>query len=145
MRATSYEPRPLYIANPSLAENVLIDSSDERHVRAEMPDAPRSIINPYHSTCPPFSPDLWTVRTIRIRKIYHAFEYPKLPLEPFFRDYTFVWRAVSGFNNYATRVEEEIVSWAFGIAKFRAEYFVTLETTLNEDECCSLKVGHGKS
>ena len=110
------------------------------HVRAEMPDAPRSIINSYRSTCPPFPPDLWTVRTIRIRKIYHALEYPKLPLEPFFRDYMFVSRAVIGFNNYATRVEKEIVSWAFGINKFRAVYFVTLETTFNEDDV----VAHSK-
>jgi hypothetical protein len=71
--------------------------------------------------------------------MYRMSEYPKLPLEPFFHDYTVVWRAVIGFNNYATCMEVEIMIWAFGIAKFRAEYFVTLETTFDKDD-----VAHSK-
>ena len=101
---------------------------------------PRSIIIiiiiSYHLICPPFLPDLRTVRFIRISevKFYCIFEFSKLPFEPFFRDETIPFPAVVAFNNYATYVEVEIMFGAFGIARFRAEYCVTLETTGDEHD-----------
>ena len=46
----------------------------------------------------------------------------------------FVIREAIAFNKYGTCVETEIVFWAFGIDRFRAEYCVTLETTYDEDD-----------
>lgn len=43
------------------------------------------------------------------------------------------------FNDYATFVEIEIVFWAFGIATYRAEYCVTLETIFDEDDVTHYK------
>jgi len=81
-------------------------------------------------------PDIWPVRLILISEVesYHTFEFPKFPSEPFFRDLIFVIRAVIAFNDYATYVEVEIVLWAFGIDRFRAEYCIILETIFDEDD-----------
>lgn len=60
-------------------------------------------------------------------------EYPKLPLEPFSRDNKIAQPDVTGFNNYATSVEVEIVFWTFGIVRFSAEFCETLETRSDKD------------
>ena len=48
------------------------------------------------------------------------FEFSKLVFEPFFRD---LFHALVAFNNYAAFVEVEIVFWAFGMDRCRAEYY----------------------
>jgi hypothetical protein len=41
-------------------------------------------------------------------------------------------------------VEVEIVFWAFGMVKYRTEYFVTLETIFDEDDVAHMKWGMEK-
>ena len=77
---------------------------------------PRSIITIYYLICPPFLPNLWTVRLININKVifYHILESPKFPLEQFLRDLISVRLIVIALYNNGTFVEVEIV---FGLTK----------------------------
>ena len=104
-----------------------------------------TIITSYHLICPPLLPDLRTVRLIRIRKVifYRIFEFPKLLSEPILQES--VWWVVIAIYNYATFMEVELVFWAFGIIRFRAEYCMVSETKFNGNVCYSQEVGQGKS
>ena len=104
---------------------------------------PRSIITIYYLICPPFLPNLRTVRFININKVifYRTFEFPKFPLELFLRDFISVRLIVFALYNYGTFVEVEIVFGAFGITRSRAGYRVPLETSFDEDDVTHWKWG----